>query len=304
MKYDEIVSFGFARSWRHKSLWLLGFLTAGFSTFNYSLNKDRLANLEDIVLHHPFIIVSAIGFLIVLGLILFILRIIAEGALIDAAKRFHCGEEYRLGASWQVGMSRFWSLLGAGLLFLLMLLAFLLVLILIGVVAFLLSKALGIILLIFLIPALLVGIFAWAMTYVLAQRLIVLERRPVFDSIGDGFSILTQALPSNVLMFLIYVGIMFAAIIVSALIVAAVTLPFIAIALYRLWLALLLGIPTGLVVLYLIGGYLGAASSLMMTEFYYQLMAHLRTTPIAVVASGPGDPGTPSPDSTIPPVTT
>jgi hypothetical protein len=299
MNYGEIVSLAFNRAWRYKSLWLLGFLTVGFSTFNFSQGRDELGAFGDFVFRHPLLILSVAAFLPVLLLVFFILRIIAEGALIDAAARFRRNEPYRLGPAWQTGMSCFWSMLGAAILFFIMIFAFVLILVVIGVIAFLIATAWGIVSLLVLVPIFLAGLFVWVMTYTLAQRMIVLEHRPVIDSIGDGFAWLTQALGVNLVMFLISLGIMIVFTIISALIVAVVALPFITVGLFNLWLALLLGVPTALLILYLVNGYVGSAVSLMMTEFYFRLEQHLR--PAAVVSVPMPELGSTAPDEPLPP---
>lgn len=299
MNYGEIVSLAFSRAWRYKSLWLLGFLTLGFSTFNITQGRERLVSFEDFVFRHPLMILSVIAFLFILILVFFILRIIAEGALIDAAARLRRNEPYRLGLVWQTGMSRFWSMLVAAILFFIMIFALVLMLVLIGVIAFMIAQVLGFLSLLVLVPIFLVGLFFWIMTFMLAQRMIVLERRPVMDSIGESFSWLSQSLGIAVVMFLIYLGIMIAAAIVVFLILAAVALPFIAIGMFNIWLALLIGVPTGLLILYLVNGYLGAAISLMMTEFYFRLELHLH--PVAPVAPPASESGPTAPDETWPP---
>ena len=299
MNYGEIVSLGFNRAWRHKSLWLLGFLTVGFSTFNVGQGRDELGAFGDFVFRHPLLILSVAAFLLVLLVVFLILRIIAEGALIDAAARFRRNEPYRLGLAWQTGMSCFWSMLGAAILFFIMIFAFVLVLVLIGVIAFLIATVWGIVSLLVLIPIFLAGLFVWVMTYMLAQRMIVLKRRPVIDSIGDSFAWLTEALGVNVIMFLISLGIMIVFTIISALIVAVVALPFITIGLFNVWLALLIGVPTALLILYLVNGYVGAAVSLMMTEFYFRLEQHLHPAAVAPVPTS--DLGPAAPDEPLPP---
>ncbi|MDD4050901.1 MAG: hypothetical protein PHR28_03230 [candidate division Zixibacteria bacterium] len=297
MNYGEIVSLAFNRAWRYKSLWLLGFLTVGISTFNIGQGNDSIASFEEFLLRNPFIILSVVAFVLILGLVYFILRIIAEGALIDAAGRFRRNEPYRLGLVWQTGMACFWPMLGAAILFIIMILAFVLVLILIGVMTFLIAQVLGYLSLLILAPIFLAGLFVWVMTYMLAQRMIVLEHRPVMDSIGDSFAWLTQALGINVIMFFISLGIMIGFAIISALILAVVALPFITIGLFNLWLALLIGVPTAILIMYLVNGYVGAAVSLMMTEFYFRLERHLH--PAVEIAAPTPEPGSTAPDEPL-----
>lgn len=301
MNYGEIISLAFTRAWQHKSLWLLGFLTLGFSTFNVGDKAGDWEEIGDFVLRHPLLILSIAAFVLILLLVFFILRIIAEGALIDAAARLHQSEPYRLGQSWQTGMARFWSMLGAAILFLIMILALVLVLIIIGVVAFVIALAIGLLSLLLLIPIFLVGLYVWTITYMLAQRMIVLERRPVMDSIGESFSWLSRAPGIAAIIFLIYLGIIIAAAIFVILTLLVVSLPFIALGLFNLWLALLLGVPTGLLVLYLINGYLGSAISLMMTGFYFRLKQHLFPDVAHPVPAS--EPGPSAPDISIPPTT-
>jgi hypothetical protein len=300
MNYGEVVSLAFNRAWRYKSLWLLGFLTGGFSTYNFG-QKGDLGEIGDFVFRHPLLILSIAAFALVLLLVFFILSIIADGALIDAGARLRRDEPYRLGQSWQTGMSCFWSLLGAAILFIIMIVALILVLATIGVIAFLIATVFGILSLLFLIPIFMIGLYVWTITYTLSRRMIVLERRPVMDSIGESFTWLSQALGVTIIIFLIYLGIMIAAGVIVLLTLLVVALPFIAIGLFNLWLALLLGVPTGLLLLYLVNGYLGAAVSLMMTEFYFRLQRHLHPEPPA--PAPPPEPGPTAPDQSIPPAT-
>ncbi|NMC44877.1 MAG: hypothetical protein GYA46_13245 [candidate division Zixibacteria bacterium] len=301
MNYGEIVSTAFTRAWQHKSLWLLGFLTMGVSTFNVGDRAGDWEEIGDFVLRHPLLILSIAAFVLILLLVFFILRIIAEGALIDAAARLHRSEPYRLGQSWQTGMARFWSMLGAAILFLIMILALVLVLVIIGVVAFVIALAIGLLSLLLLIPIFLAGLYVWTITYMLTQRMIVLERRPVMDSIGESFSWLSRTPGTTIIIFLIYLGIIIAAAIFAVLTLLVVSLPFIALGLFNFWLALLLGVPTGLLVLYLINGYLGSAISLMMTGFYFRLQQHLYPEVAPAVPSS--EPGPSAPDISIPPTT-
>lgn len=299
MNYGEIVSSAFTRAWQHKSLWLLGFLTFGFSAFNFGEKNSDLGEIGDFIIRHPLLILSIAAFVLILFLVFFILRIIAEGALIDAAARIRRTEPYRLGQSWQTGMACFWSMLGAAVLFFIMIFALVLVLVIVGVVAFVIATVLGILSLLVLIPVFLAGLYVWTITYMLSQRMIVLERRPIMDSIGESFSWLSRAIGITIVIFLVYLGIMIVAGVVTLLTVLVVSLPFFALGLFNLWLALLIGVPTVLLILYLVDGYLGAAISLMMTEFYFRLERHLH--PTVPAPAPPPEPGPTAPDETVPP---
>lgn len=317
MDYGKIISTGFTQAWKNKSLWVLGFLAGGgigniptdwmkgsgdagdfFSWRGYldGSGFDSLG-LADFFAGNILLILAIIGAFLLVGFIFFLLHFIALGGLIDAGGVFKRKGQYSLGSSFKVGLSRFWQLLGLGLLMMLVIIAFLAVMVGIGVAVFLISVPLGFVSLIFLIPLLILFIFFTSMIDLYAERLIVLEKRPVFDSIADGYSMFTKNLGPSTLYFLVLIGISIAAAICVFAIMAGVALPFVALGFIQFWVALLLGIPTVLLILFLISGYSSSALNLMSTEFYYQVVERENERPDAAATDQPGT----TPPSITPP---
>ncbi len=142
-----------------------------------------------------------------------------------------------------------------------------------GVMAFVLNVMIGVLSLLLLLPLALAGLFVVEISYCLAQRMVVLNKGRVFDSIGDSFALMTANLGPSLSFFIIYLAIMIAIMIGVAMALGFLAMPFVAVGIFNLWLALALGIPIGLIILYLINGYLGSATNLMKTDFYFQIVA-------------------------------
>lgn len=280
MNYGEIISFAFSGAWKNKSIWLLGFLASmgGGAVFNFGSGNRNIRGfsyVQDYLSQHIALLALLISLLLFFFLIFFVLSIISQGGLIEAARKLRLKEECRLGPCFSVGVARFWPFLGLQLLFVVVIIAFVIVLVLIGALAFALATALGIISLLFLIPIFLLAAFTGTMTVSFAQRMIVLDQRPVFDAIGDGFDMLRKEIGSVVLFFIIWVLLSIAIFLATLAILVPLLLPFIGIGMINVWLAVITGLPVMLIVVYLISGYTGTATSLMTTEFYFRLREKL-----------------------------
>ena len=275
MRYGDMITFGFRQAWKHKSLWLMGFFAAGVSAFDVSSvgHSETLLTIRDFFLANLLLLFLFVLLLMALVASLIFLRFVSEGGLIDAAARLKKNEEYRLGSSFYVGASRFWPLLGLGLLYFIVVVAYFMVLVATGVMAFVLNVMIGVLSLLLLLPLALAGLFVVEISYCLAQRMVVLNKGRVFDSIGDSFALMTANLGPSLSFFIIYLAIMIAIMIGVAMALGFLAMPFVAVGIFNLWLALALGIPIGLIILYLINGYLGSATNLMKTDFYFQIVA-------------------------------
>lgn len=276
MKYGEIISFAFSEAWKNKSIWLLGFLASmgGGAVFNLSpgdKSSQGFSLVQDYLSQHIILLIPIILFALFLFLTFFILSIISQGGLIEAAKKLRLKEECRLGYCFSVGVARFWPFLGLQILFAIVLIAFIIVLVLIGALAFALATALGIISLIFLIPIFLLAIFIGAMTVAFAQRMIVLDQKPVFDAIGDGFEMLRNEIGLVALFFIILALLSIGMFLATLAIMVPLLIPFIGIGMINVWLGIITGLPVMLIVAYLTYGYTGTVTSFMTTEFYFRL---------------------------------
>lgn len=295
MDYGKIVSTGWKQAWKHKTLWIFGFFVSG-GGLNYMgdlgdrVKIDRHVNLDLYDLRN--LVESNLAiilFLMAMGLLAFLVWIILSnisvGGLVGAAGQLKRGDSYSFTTAFKTGLHYFWRIFGLSILMIIVIFAFLIMLVIFGVIAFKLHTALGVLSLLFLLPILIVGIFVVSISWALANRFIANQDRAVFDAIGDGFTLWKSHPGPAMLYTLIYIAIAIGVLIATFIIAASIVLPFVAVAFVNLLLALLAGIPLVLLVLLVIDGFTGSAMHLMTTEFYFQLLEE--GTAVAV-ATPPG----------------
>jgi hypothetical protein len=207
MNYGDLIKRSFEIVARRPYLWLLGFLAGGATTFNWSSGGSNygqparsspykgpsLAAVQSVWNANWEWIVGILAFLVVVGLVLFVLGCIATGGIIRAAVEHDANHEYRLGTAWRAGYATAWRI--AGLRVLTALLAIvpglLVGALVVATVAGAMSSAadavgFG------LVAALstLVALAFWlalGVAFQLAQRLVVLEDGRVAQSLSTGF---------------------------------------------------------------------------------------------------------------------
>jgi len=281
MEYGKIIATGWSQAWKHKTLWIFGFLISGgngLNILNYSEDLDKIGLSQGDLYQTRQFIVEHMYLIVLLGLMAFVafliwivLNKIAIGGMISAAGQMKRGETYSFTRSFGEGASNFWKLLGIGILMFIILAAFIIFLGLIGVAGFLIHVALGILALVVILPILIVGIYIVTITVAMAERFIVLEKRPVFDSISDGYSLWKSNLGPSLIYSLIYLGLSIAIGLGIMVIVLFTVIPFVAVGFVNLLMAILIGIPVILLILLVVEGYTGSAMHLMTTEFFFRL---------------------------------
>ncbi len=314
MDYGRIISFGFSNAWKYKSLWILGFFVSAGGGANFNIgDKDRfdfgfgrgyVADFAERILENPLILVLLAAVLLAVILFFVIMGTISIGGLIEAARRFEEKETYHFGQIFGVGVSNFWRLLGILILMIVVVLAVVLFHVLLGVIAFTINWAVGVMSLLILIPTFFILLFIAIATSAMAERLIVIKRRPVFDAIGDGFSLWISNLGPTILYALIYLGISIGVFLATMIVVMFIAMPFVAIGFVNLLVALVFGIPIVLAVLVVMEGFSGSAMHLMTTEFYYQIAARPGGTQTQTPGMSSGLPPTytpPQPPDATPP---
>ena len=121
MDYGKIVSDGWKITWENKYLWVLGFLAAltssrTNSSSNYSNSFDpETFDPEQLALLGG-AMVAVICFAMVVGLILWVVGIVARGGLITAVYKISNGKQMTLGQALSAGTERIWTLLGMNIL--------------------------------------------------------------------------------------------------------------------------------------------------------------------------------------------
>ena len=136
MGFGEIIKRSWKITWRYKALWVLGLFagvtgassgggsSGGGSDFGSPGSGSKgglpsgfdsqkaMAIFERML---PVIVVATVG-LVVIGLVWWILSVAARGGLVHAVNAIEEGAPFTLGAAWNAGFGRFWSLFGLGLL--------------------------------------------------------------------------------------------------------------------------------------------------------------------------------------------
>ncbi|MFH1699364.1 MAG: hypothetical protein ABIE07_02155 [Candidatus Zixiibacteriota bacterium] len=303
MDYGKIIATGFKQAWKYKSLWIFGFFVSGGGSGYFNLtDKFRRGDTGDwgrwgrfghYDLRHfdfgnPLFILALIGIILLIILFFWILGTISIGGLIGAARDIKNKMEYRFSNALSTGFRKFFPIFGLSLLALIIGGASVFILIMIGVGAFMMHVGFGFLSLAALIPLLIAVIFVIGVTTALTERMIVIEDKPVFDSIGDSFALWKSHLGPSILYALIYMGISIAIGMTAFVIVIFMVLPFIAVGFVNWLLAILIGLPAVLLIMLVITGFTGSATHLMTTEWYYQLK-ELSVAP-ALAASAPVPP--------------
>ena len=257
MDYGNLLSRSWRVVWDHKFMILLGFLAAlgtGLGTgsnSNYSLDSNNFPN--DMFANSPLMrgdfaqfmailgafAAGALCFLIIVGIILWLLRLTAEAGLIDAASRLDAGQKTGFREAMATGWQHLLSMVGLNLvlfgLFALVILAVVLVFAagigstIAGAVASdtnaggifaAMGAGLIAILCCVLCGLAILGI-AVGIVYTFAQRAIVLEGKSVTDSIRRGWEIIRANLGEVIILLVLFLILGF---VVSA-VIALVFLP-------------------------------------------------------------------------------
>jgi hypothetical protein len=280
MQYGKIVSTGFLQAWKYKTLWFFGLFVSGAAGTlpnvgtKFDLGRWQgfgVGSLENWYLDNPLLALFLALVVLVLIVVTIILHIISIGGLIDAAGQLKRNEPYRFSAAIKAGVRFFWRLLGLTVLTIVVVLAFVILLILLGVIAFLIHTVFGVLALLILVPVLFVGVFILTITVAMTERQIVSKDRGIFDGISDGFALWTAHWVPSVLYTLMYIGIGIALFIVTALVALPMIAAVIGLFLVNPVAAVFVGVFLFLPVFILIEAYTGAAAHLMTTEFYFQL---------------------------------
>lgn len=273
----------FGVAWRHKLLWIFG-IFAGGVPWNMNLGGDSDScglGIEDSGVPE---LVGDLGSLwliivpVVLFLILFAITasVIADGALVDAFNRLVRGSgQWSFRSGFSAGLDHFWRVFGVGLVGFLVAVAFILLAVLFGVLAFNLSTPLGILYILIALPFAFAFIVGAITAFSLATRVTVIRRSRVGDSISEGWTLFKLYWKESLLMFFIYLGIMIGLGILALLVILMVGLPVIA-----AWetggvgvaIAIVIGLLIAFPVLLAIGGFTSTAMHGLYTLFYFELV--------------------------------
>jgi hypothetical protein len=258
MDFGAIISRAIKVTWQHKVLWILGFLVAlgGGGMGNVSSNPqitNRFSNgdmpwVQD-MMQNPSIILAAISALLcvlaIVGIILWVVGLIAKGGLIAGVQQVETEGKTTFGGAWRVGVNRFWRMLGLNLLIFIPIVIVIVVLGVIMVLMFggaiaasmsggsrnnndgamggLIAGGVAIFCCLFCVSVI-VGIISAALQ-VFGERAIVLENLGVTESIGRAWRVFRANLGNIILLALVMLVISFIFGLIGGLAVGVILLP-------------------------------------------------------------------------------
>jgi hypothetical protein len=273
MEYGGIVRRSWALAWQHKSLWILG-LFAGGGTFGTMEWHSKNITPEKLHMAPETFALLGMG-LTLLGIVFLLMSVLASAALIDAVNRLARGGVYRLRDSFSAGVDLFWRFLGLCLLALGTVVILVAILAVPGVLLFLMSTVVGVLSLIVLIPLFLAGGFVINAIFQLAARSLVVRSCSIGDALDEGYYLLRTRLSANLAIFAIFILLSIGVGVISLIILGIVGGPFVAMAIMSttgLVVALVIGLPLVLLVIWVIHGLTGSFFSAMYTLFYFELV--------------------------------
>ncbi len=256
MDYGRVLSRAWEISWRYKALWILGFLVAlasgsggGGSSYRFAADELRNFNNFPSIPMSPNLsgLLVGLGCLaLIVGIVLFVLSLIARAGLIAAVVEVEDDQVFSLASAWRAGGVRFWTFFGIWALTTFLPAVLLIGIAIIGIVsvvgiaggAYLLgpnanpgSSAGGAV-------ALLVACFCTSIcgliviTVVLQQIRIYAERAAMLEgsgalaAFGRGWQVLRQRFGPTLMLWLLFllIGLVLAVVVIAVL--AVVALPF------------------------------------------------------------------------------
>jgi hypothetical protein len=127
MDYGKVLSRAWEITWRWKILWILGFLASlgqggGGTGINYTTSSSDWQDWQGWQIDPDFAgaVLAAIVALscvaILIGIALWVASVIARGGLIAGVQQVEDEGSTSFGRAWRVGVKRFWTLLGIGIL--------------------------------------------------------------------------------------------------------------------------------------------------------------------------------------------
>lgn len=219
MDYFGIIKRAYQLTIKHKFLWIFGILAGGFGSglgsfksnmANYTTsnpdwaNKLASPNLASFWQIWGGLVITLAVLVGALSIILFILKIASQGALIGSVDDLDKGEKGNFGEGLKIGFRYFWRILGVLVLYVLMVLASIVV----WLGPAILLAVFGQIALAFIWGSLLlfVSLAFWILVGLISPyslRLVVLEKKRVWESIRGGLHLFRDFWKEVIVMYLL-----------------------------------------------------------------------------------------------------
>ncbi|UCC79580.1 MAG: hypothetical protein JSW64_15155 [Candidatus Zixiibacteriota bacterium] len=282
MDYMQLVKTSIVRAWRYRFLWFFGFfvtVTDGFGGFHWLDDRfdkidrfHRFSRFEDLSIEFDPAFLIMLGLLVFsLWIIFWVMNVISEGSLIHGVSR----KEMNLGTSfsecWSAGLKNFLRLFGIILLITLLTVFVIIGSILFIIPAFILSVPLGVVLSLFALPVIFavvvvaVSVEGWAIRYA------VLNDEPWLTAIKKGWFLFKDNIWKTVAIALLsfFTQLVLWCFLVIVMVILA--LPFIIMGYVYLWLGLIPGLFTIILVIILSAAFFGVFASTIWTLGFMRL---------------------------------
>jgi hypothetical protein len=236
MDFGKLLSRSWEIVWNNKFLFVLGLLAAlgsgggsGGGGSNYSFGDgdfdipiDLAGRAELFWSQYGFLIITAVCVLLLIGIVIWLISLVAQAGLIDAVDRIDEGQSSSFGEAWAAGTSKLLSLVGLSLLLTVPFIIFGLIAAAVSAGAVLtdggsIFALLGVIVACLACFIVLLAIFIQIL-YPFAQRAIVLENSGAVASISRGWNVMRESVGDTVILVVIAAAITIIYAIVSAII--------------------------------------------------------------------------------------
>jgi hypothetical protein len=264
MDFGATISRAFRIMWDHKVLWILGFLAAlgggagtNFqgSSYRYNNTPGNLSPFSNLSQQDLGLILAGASLffclMLILGLVLFVVGLIARGGLIAGVQQVETEGNTTFGRAWAVGADRFWRLLGLNILLWLPMIIVIVILVILfgGAIAGMIASGTnmgrgnldngalmgllsgGVIVLCCLLCLVVIYALIAMALQTFGERAIVLENLGVTESIGRAWSIFRSNLGNIILLAIVMMVISWAvgliALAAASIVIAPTMLPLI-----------------------------------------------------------------------------
>ena len=278
--YWGLVTRSFHILWKYKFLWFFGFFAAagGGGSGNASeWGEYGGPHARDWLASHVELIALIVMGMVIVWFIFFVMGLLSKGALIGSIAHADREHDITFGRAWEIGYKNFLKMLGIALVALLVFFigAFVFAIpVILPLLAGKAGAAIAIVVVALLFIPFLAFAFLVAFTVTYAEREAVLRGQGVFESLSVGWTLTKKYFWNSIVVWLVSLvsGIVFVFCIIFGLLLVAV--PFILIGLMNVFAALVVGIPVGLVLIFIVSGALGTYDYSLWTLAYIRIRDH------------------------------
>lgn len=276
--YWGLVTRSFHILWKYKFLWFFGFFAAaGGGSSGSQWTEHAGPEVRDWVAANVELIAMIVMGMVILWFVFFVMGLLSKGALIGSIAHAEREHDITFGRAWEIGYKNFLKMLGITLIALVIFFVVRFIF-LVPIILPLFAGGAGAVVAIAIIALLFIPFLAFAFllafTVTYAEREAVLRNEGVLDSLRIGWELTRKYFWQSMVVWLVSLisGIVFAVCIIFTLLVAAV--PFILLGLLNVFAALVVGIPIGVALIFIISGALGTYDYSLWTLAYIRIRDH------------------------------